>query len=117
MITRLYRVEVEYPPGAFDEDGNDVEPDGWEPDEYHYERWGDRFFWPSDDKIYHSRSTAAKRRNLFRRLGCRAEIQRSAPIVWEMDSLPADMAARAAGRLAPRGDSDYEFSPPIGGAE
>jgi hypothetical protein len=81
MIKNLFRLEVTYPEGAFD-DG--FAPSGWAPDAWYVERFGSaEFYWPAARKIYHSRSTARDRARLFEAYGAVVVIRRSAPIVWE----------------------------------
>lgn len=100
MIGRyLYRVQmVEYPEGAlkrstYDPDHLYVnpnwEPEGWAPDEEWVERFGRGtgadFFWPSTDKEWRSRSSAARRKELIESYGAKCIIQRSAAIAWPED--------------------------------
>lgn len=98
MISQtLYRVQiVEYP--EFEEyyawDKRHVEhsgipwerPVGWEPTPDYTERFQtDKFFEPSTDKWYKSRSSAAERAKLLNSMGYVAIVQKSAPVVWPAD--------------------------------
>lgn len=97
-IQKLYTVAVtEMPEGAFDDLGYPVE--GWQPEEWlsdpdqfawWTEKYGDtRFFWPKQDVLYRSRSSAQARANLFESYGAKAEVLVCEP-AWQ--SL-ADMRA------------------------
>lgn len=94
MKSYLYRVViVEYPKGArtLSEYGGEYtnyswQPEGWSADEEYVQRMrSDRFFWPSTDREYKSRSGAVARKKLIESFGARCIIQRSAPIVWPAD--------------------------------
>ena len=80
MIKNVYRLEVKYPKGAFDDD---YAPEGWAPNDFFSEHYGQEFFWPCATKIYHSRSTARSRAHLLERFGATVTIRRSVPITWE----------------------------------
>lgn len=109
MSDFLWRVQItEYPEGALKSDPDvpewmdpdpDWKPPNWAPTAEWIERYGkdtgDRFFWPSTDKLYHSRSTAAKRRQLIESFGAKAIVQRSSQIRWPRDgfaTIAEDMA-------------------------
>lgn len=96
MNRYLYRVQViEYPGESWIETEHgsypnpDWQPEGWAPDEEWIERFGHvtgaRFFWPTTEKEWKSRSSAARRKNLIESYGATCIIQRSAPIAWPAD--------------------------------
>lgn len=82
-MSRIYGFSItSYPAEAYCEpetDGycpldEDWEPDGWA--EYALEKWGSYpggthrpFFWPSQDKMFHSRSAAQSRVDIVKRWG------------------------------------------------
>lgn len=94
-MTTLYRAQIiDYPEFedyyAFDYDRGRHEtavewscPVGWEAsDEYIERRQTNKFFEPSTDKWYRSRSSAAGRVSLLESMGYRAVVQQSAPVEW-----------------------------------
>lgn len=95
----LYRVQItEWPEGSmkpsqwcpdFSYPDPTWEPEGWDPDPEWIERvgrnTGSQFFWPKTDRVYRSRSSAVKLRNLLESYGAKAIIQRSSQIVWPED--------------------------------
>ena len=61
-------------------------PVGWEPSTAYLERFKtNKFFKPSTDKWYRSRSSAQRRVNLLESYGYLAVVQRSAPVQWPAD--------------------------------
>lgn len=112
MSDYLYRVQiVSFPEGAmkpsrqnpnFSYPDPTWEPAGWDPDEEWVERFGRdtgrQFFWPKTDRVYQSRSSAAKLRQLVESYGAKAIIQRSSRILWPGDGyayLGDDLLERA----------------------
>lgn len=114
----LYRVQiVEYPEGALKHDEHEPDwmdpdpewqPEGWDPGRDWIEACGRGsadFFWPSTDKEWRSRSSAAKRKKLIESYGAKCIIQRTARIAWpshgyehvgdELVALASAMAERA----------------------
>jgi hypothetical protein len=77
-MTRVYRLNVTYPPGS-------LEP-GWEPPGWTitgpngYEDRPD-FRWPRE-RLYLSRSGAKTGADLFRKYGAEVTIERSDPVTW-----------------------------------
>lgn len=60
-------------------------PVGWEASPAYIERFhSDKFFEPSTDKWFRSRSSAKARVDLLNEMGYRAIVQRSAPVVWPL---------------------------------
>lgn len=74
---RLYKMEITSVPAEFD---NDWEPEGWAEfvaqEIERGRRWlpDTPFFWPSEDKFYRSRSSAADKIAIVRRWGGDAQI-------------------------------------------
>lgn len=98
MISQpMYRVQIIREPefeeySAWDErDGFRSEsvherPVGWEPSADYVERYRtNKFFEPSTDRWYKSRSSASERAKLLNAMGYEAIVQRSAPVVWPAD--------------------------------
>lgn len=96
---KLYKVEITaYPSGSMIEDDNDFTgdfmhpdpawtPEGWLDNDLAREQWverhGDtRFFWPSTNRLYQSRSGARDRAALIEAYGATAVVIESEPIVW-----------------------------------
>jgi hypothetical protein len=83
--TRLYRLDVVYPPGS---DEWRWAPPGWDDDPDNQEMepdtgaWGPApFSWPAVRR-YLSRSGAERRANLFRKYGAVVTVVASDPITW-----------------------------------
>ncbi|WP_280410512.1 hypothetical protein [Nocardia asiatica] len=97
----LYRVRItDFPAGALKVDPRDPDwmdpdpewkPQGWAPDDDWIERFGrdtgGQFYWPSTDKVWFSRSSAAARKKLIESYGARAVVQRSSAITWPDDDI------------------------------
>lgn len=61
-------------------------PDGWAPTAEYVERMGTgRFIWPTTNKTWKSRSSAAERARLLESFGATVVVQRSGPVVWPAD--------------------------------
>lgn len=81
MTTRLYRVVVDAYPESSGSPG--WAPKGWRPTAYWIERHGPGFFWPSDRRLYRSRSSAVERAALLESYGATVHVERTAPLTWE----------------------------------
>lgn len=77
MTTRVYRLDVTYPPGS---DAPGWTPEGWDPDEYR-DAWTDKFVWPRARKFL-SRRGAEDRAKLLRSYGATVTVVPSDPVTW-----------------------------------
>jgi len=87
---RVYRLVVEYPPGALD---GCWQPSSWDPYNDDRDSWtpapdeGPVFRWPQN-RLCLSPSTAARRANLFVKYGAKVTIEPSDAVTWPTP--PAD---------------------------
>jgi hypothetical protein len=92
-VTRVYRLDIDYPEGSRDITPGDTAA-GWQPAEWdaavgpfaaywaHEEDRGDPpFRWPSE-RLFLSRSGAARRAALLRLCGCTVGVVASYPVAW-----------------------------------
>lgn len=77
---RVYRLNVEYPPGAF---ADDFEPEGWiaPPRSADPDAEEPTFRWPAV-RLYFSKKGAQARARLLRQFGAVVKIEISHPVRW-----------------------------------
>jgi hypothetical protein len=77
VVTRIYRLDIEYPEGS--------QEWGWEPEDYDGEIPGSYetapFRWPAE-RLYLSRSGASQRAKLLRGWGAKVTVLPSLPVEW-----------------------------------
>lgn len=78
-MTRVYRLDVTYPPGT--EPGSGWAPPDYEPPDFYDEDATRPWTWPRN-KLFLSASGARARAELFRQYGATVVIVPSWPVIW-----------------------------------
>lgn len=99
MREYVWKLDVEYPEGAQDDDGrfvDDWEPEGWDPSPQYVEQYRTReFYWPKIERIYRTRDAAVRRAQLLERYGATVHLLRSRPLAWEERAFPGVLSRAA----------------------